>query len=105
LADDAIGHTASKIWPKGVPGPPGWSAPWVARNDAVDLGTVIRGFEKGLQSQVQVAFIGHSHQPGISWAPVTQLRNVPLVDVGSWTYGRAEFAIVATDGVGLAYLP
>jgi len=104
LLDDAYGVTDSKPWPRGVPGPAGWTAPWIAREDAVDLATVIRGFEKGLRHVVQVAFIGHSHRPGISWAPVTQLRNVPLVDVGSWTYGRAEFAVVATDGIGLARL-
>ncbi len=104
LEDDAYGTTASKPWPKGVPGPDGWSAPWVARDDAVDLGTVIRGFEKGLNHAVQIAFVGHSHRPGISWTPVTQQRLVPLVDVGSWTYGRAEFAVVATDGIGLAHL-
>jgi hypothetical protein len=104
LADDAIGTTHSLPWGRGVPGPDGWSAPWVARNDAVALGTVIRGFEKGLNHVVRVAFIGHSHRPGISWAPVTQLREVALIDVGSWTYGRAEFAVVASDGIGLAYL-
>jgi hypothetical protein len=86
------------------PGPDGWTAPWVARNDAVELGTVIRGCEKGLQHAVRIVFVGHSHRPGISWAPVTQLRDVPLIDVGSWTYGRTEFAVVATDGIGLAHL-
>jgi hypothetical protein len=104
LLDDAFGETQSKPWGKGVPGPDGWSAPWVARDDAADLGTVIRGFEKGLNHVVALAFVGHSHRPGISWSPVTQLRDVPLVDVGSWTYGRAEFALVASDGVGLARL-
>jgi hypothetical protein len=50
-----------------------------------------------------VAFVGHSHRPGISWCPVAS-RRVPLIDVGSWTYGRAEFAVVCADGVGLARL-
>jgi len=104
LEDETFGMTESKAWDKGVPGPQGWSAPWVARIDAVELGTTIRGFEKGLNHVVKVAFVGHSHRPGISWAPVTQQRLVPLVDVGSWTYGRAEFAIVASDGIGLAHL-
>lgn len=104
LADDALGTTTSLPWDTGVPGPDGWTAPWVARNDAVELGTVIRGFEKGLQHAVRIVFVGHSHRPGISWAPVTQLRDVPLIDVGSWTYGRTEFAVVASDGIGLAHL-
>lgn len=65
---------------------------------------MIRGFEKGLGAQVKVAFFGHTHRPGISWAPVTQQRAVPIVDVGSWTYGRAELALVASDGVGLCRL-
>jgi len=103
LEDDAIDETTSEAWDEGVQGPVGWTAPWVARADAADLGNVIRGFEKGLGQQVQVAFIGHSHRPGISWAPVAT-RRVALIDVGSWTYGRTEFAIVATDGIGLAHL-
>jgi hypothetical protein len=104
LADDAILTTTSEPWPAGVAGPAGWSAPWVAHGGAVDLATVIRGFEKGLGTQIKVAFFGHTHRPGISWAPVTQQRSVPIVDVGSWTYGRAELALVASDGVGLCYL-
>ena len=103
LEDEAFGTTQSLPWDRGSQGPSGWSAPWVDRGDTADLGNVIRGFEKGLDRELAVAFIGHSHRPGISWAPVAQ-RRVPLIDVGSWTYGRAEFAIVAEDGIGLAQL-
>lgn len=103
LEDDSINDQVSLPWPIGVQGPIGWSAPWVAHGGAADLGNVIRGFEKGLGQQVQVAFIGHSHRPGISWTQVAT-RRVALIDVGSWTYGRTEFAIVASDAIGLARL-
>ena len=103
LQDENFNTTASLPWARGSQGPAGWTAPWVDRGDTANLGTVIRGFEKGLNRELSVAFIGHSHRPGISWAPVAQ-RRVALIDVGSWTYGRAEFAIVAEDGIGLARL-
>lgn len=103
LADESFGTTQSLPWARGSQGPIGWAAPWVDRGDTANLGNVIRGFEKGLNRELALAFIGHSHRPGISWAPVAQ-RRVPLIDVGSWTYGRAEFAIVAEDGVGLVRL-
>lgn len=95
---------ASKPWPPAlVPGPDGWDAPWVAREQAADLGVLIAGMQEILGRQLAIAFVGHTHRPGISWMPVGA-RRVPLVDVGSWTYGRAELAIVARDGVGLARL-
>jgi len=95
---------ASVPWPKAaVQGPTGWAAPWVARDSAAQLGAAISGFELCVQHEVQVVIIGHSHRPGISWSPVAG-RRVPIVDVGSWTYGRAEFAIVCPDGIGIARL-
>lgn len=103
LEDEHINDQVSQPWDPGVQGPLGWTAPWVARNDAANLGNVVRGYEKALGQQVRVAFIGHTHRPGISWTQVAT-RRVALIDVGSWTYGRAEFAIVASDGIGLARL-
>jgi len=104
----------SKPWPAAiVPGPDDlWQAPWVARDDAVKLAQTVRGFEFCLSErnpgvppvEVEIALIGHSHRPGISWGSITADRAIPLVDVGSWTYGRAEFAVVCPDGVGLASL-
>lgn len=89
--------------PAVVPGPKGWGAPWVGRDSAVNLGGAVRGFELCVRQEVQVVLVGHSHRPGISWSPVAQ-RRVPVVDVGSWTYGRSEFAVVCPDGIGLARL-
>lgn len=95
---------ASLPWPKAlVPGPVGWAAPWVGRDAATQLGAAISGFELCVQQQVQIVFLGHSHRPGISWSPVAG-RRVPIVDVGSWTYGRTEFAVVCPDGAGIAQL-
>jgi predicted phosphodiesterase len=53
---------------------------------------------------VRVALVGHTHRPGIDWTVVETGRGVPIVDAGSWTYGRAEFAVIAEDGIGLARL-
>jgi UDP-2,3-diacylglucosamine pyrophosphatase LpxH len=87
-----------------VGGPNDWLAPWVDRSGAAQLGQSIRGYELCVDRKVQALLIGHSHRPGISWSPVTQTRRVPVIDVGSWTYGRAEFAVVCSDGIGLAAL-
>jgi hypothetical protein len=95
---------ASLPWPKAdVPGPTGWAAPWVGRDNATALGAAIAGFELCVQGEVQVVLLGHSHRPGISWSPVAG-RRVPVVDIGSWTYGRAEFGVVCPDGIGIAAL-
>jgi hypothetical protein len=69
----------------------------------VQLGAAISGFELCIGREMQVALVGHSHRPGISWSPVAG-RRVPVVDVGSWTYGRAEFAVVCPDGIGIGRL-
>jgi hypothetical protein len=99
-----VHDSASLPWDAAqVQGPAGWDAPWVSRSSAVEYGAALRGIELCLRQRVQVAFVGHSHRPGISWCPVAA-RRVPLIDVGSWTYGRAEFAVVCGDGVGLARL-
>jgi UDP-2,3-diacylglucosamine pyrophosphatase LpxH len=91
-------------WPKArVPGPSGWAAPWVARDGVTQLGAAISGFELCVKQEVEVVLLGHSHRPGISWSPVAG-RRVPVVDVGSWTYGRTEFAVVCPDGIGIARL-
>lgn len=97
-------NPASIPWPKAaVQGPAGWAAPWVARDSVHELGAAISGLERCVGKSAQVVLIGHSHRPGISWSPVAG-RRVPIVDVGSWTYGRAEFAVVCPDGIGIARL-
>jgi hypothetical protein len=104
FADPWSAEPHSLPWPKAsVLGPNGWAAPWVARDGARQLGAALSGFELCVQGEVQVAFVGHSHRPGISWSPIAG-RRVPVIDVGSWTYGRSEFAVVCPDGIGLASL-
>jgi hypothetical protein len=105
FAEPTSDDLTSLPWdPAKVAGPDGWLAPWVERSGAAQLGQCIRGYELCVDRRVEVLLIGHSHRPGISWCPVSQTRRVPVIDVGSWTYGRAEFAVVCTDGVGLAAL-
>jgi hypothetical protein len=112
IADDSFeepwskGNTSQdKLWPAAVSPLPGWDAPWVARNDADKLVRAARGLEYVTDVALQVVLVGHTHRPGIAWANITGERSIPIVDVGSWTYGRAEIAIVTPDGVGLAGIP
>jgi UDP-2,3-diacylglucosamine pyrophosphatase LpxH len=96
----------SLAWDSAHLGLAGWDAPWVARAGAVQIGPVIRSAEHAQNAhRVTLAIVGHTHRPGISWTPVAPNHSVPLIDAGSWTYGRAEFALVCEDGVGLAHLP
>jgi hypothetical protein len=95
-----------KPWPQAAGAPPAaWTAPWVARDDAAALVKAARGLEYVTDTALEVVFVGHSHRPGISSAWITAEREIALVDVGSWTYGRAEIAIVTPNGVGLAAIP
>jgi hypothetical protein len=107
LQDPVFGNTSqtSVAWPAAPASaslPVGWSAPWVVRDGAAQLGVPLLGWEKGVGRQLDLAILGHSHRPGIGWTQVDFDRRIPLVDVGSWTYGRTNFAVVGTDGVGLA---
>jgi hypothetical protein len=105
FAEPTSEDLASLAWEVAkVSGPADWVAPWIDRSGAAELGQCIRGYELCVDTHVQVTLIGHSHRPGISWSPVSATRRVPVIDVGSWTYGRAEFAVVCRDGVGLAAL-
>ena len=97
-------NPASIPWGRAaVPGPNGWGAPWVGRDSAIQLGSALSGLELCIDQRVQVVLVGHSHRPGVAWSPIAG-RRVPVVDVGSWTYGRSEFAVVCPDGIGIARL-
>jgi len=101
--DPHYNEPTSLAWPHAPVGLANWDAPWIARDGAVEIGPVIRSAEHAQANQrVTLAIVGHTHRPGISWSPVAPNHSVPLVDAGSWTYGRAEFALVCEDGVGLA---
>lgn len=90
-------------WEPTAHGLPDWDAPWVARDGAIEVGPVIRSLEHDQAGQhFALAIVGHTHRPGISWSPVGPNHAIPLIDAGSWTYGRAELALVCRDGVGLA---
>jgi hypothetical protein len=107
LADpifDDPSHT-SLAWPRAPEGasvPQGWSAPWVVRDDAAQLGVPLLGWEQQVRQDLRLGIVGHSHRPGISFTEVADGQTIPLVDVGSWTYGRTNIAIVGTDGIGVA---
>jgi hypothetical protein len=109
LQDPIFGDTnnTSLAWPVPPAGsvfPAGWSAPWVFRDGAAQLGQPLLCWEQDVGQQVTLAILGHSHRPGIGWTQIGFNRRVPLVDVGSWTYGRTNFAVVGTDGIGVAEL-
>lgn len=107
LEDPILGtpdHT-SLPWPAAPAGATvsaGWTAPWIVRDDAEQLGEPLLDWERTTGSTLAIGILGHSHRPGIGWVEVDFERRIPLVDVGSWTYGRTNFAIVCPDGVGIA---
>jgi len=49
---------------------------------------------------VRVLIVGHTHRPGVAWFTHGG-RVIPVVDVGSWTYGKSQFAIVEEGSVRL----
>jgi len=99
-------NLTSLPWPQIQKGADGWNAEsaWVARDNRSDIGQMLFDTEGVADIRIDVAFVGHTHRPGISWCLIEQNRRIPLIDVGSWTYGRSEFALVCTDGIGLARL-
>jgi len=50
---------------------------------------------------IRLVIVGHTHRPGVSWLQRSN-RTIPIIDVGSWTYGRSQFAIV-TEGSAAVY--
>lgn len=109
LQDPIFANTAhtSLAWPAAATPaavPVLWSAPWVLRDMAAQLGEPLLDWERVVERRLDLAIIGHSHRPGIGWTEVDVERRIPLVDVGSWTYGRTNFAVVCSDGIGLVEL-
>ena len=90
--------------PAGLSFPAGWTAPWTVRDAAEQLGEPLLDWERALGRELQLAIVGHSHRPGISWVEVDFERRIPLVDVGSWTFGRTDFAVLCAEGIALAEL-
>jgi hypothetical protein len=84
--------------------PEGWTAPWTVRDQVEQLGEPMLDWERNVNQRLELAILGHSHRPGISWCEVDAGRRIPVVDVGSWTYGRSSFAVVTSEGVGVAHL-
>lgn len=97
-------HT-SLPWPKASgTTPAGWSAPWVQRDHAQQLGVPLLDMQNRFGQLLDLAIVGHTHRPGISFTQTNAGHRIPLVDVGSWTYGRATFAVVCEEGVGIGVL-
>jgi hypothetical protein len=46
-----------------------------------------------LSQAIRLVVVGHTHRPGLSWFELGG-RVIPVLDVGSWTYGRSQFAII-----------
>jgi len=91
-------------WPASSVSVPGWTAPWIMRDNQEQLGEPLLDWERTIEQRLELAIVGHSHRPGIGSCEVDFGRRIPLVDVGSWTYGRSNFAVVCADGVGVASL-
>ncbi len=90
----AIADTANAMWP--IAPPPtdaqGFQSPrWSARagRDTLEKLVGALGYAAGLK----MVIVGHSHRPGVCGMLIND-KLVPLVDVGSWVWGRSQFAIV-----------
>jgi len=46
-----------------------------------------------LTQPIRLIVVGHTHRPGLSWFELDD-RVIPVLDVGSWTYGRSQFAVI-----------
>jgi hypothetical protein len=51
----------------------------------------------------RLVLVGHTHRPGVAWFTHGS-RVLPVVEVGSWTYGRSQFAIIEEGSVRLLEL-
>jgi len=79
----------------------GFQSPrWCDRGDRDHLQTVVGALPNA--ADIRMVFVGHSHRPGISalHVPVPG-RLVPLVDVGSWVWGRSQIALACEGEVRL----
>jgi hypothetical protein len=99
------------LWPKTLdwanldtpPKGPFAAAAWAARDGRDVLAKILGGLHEGHMfgaDTPRIVFVGHSHRPGISWIEVNE-QVVPVVDVGSWTYGRSQFAVAVKGEVSL----
>ncbi len=94
-------------WPEG-PSPEAGSR-WRARRWS-DYGPRRGRFERVLAAMaqaspaverpVQLLLVGHTHRPGVTWL-AREGRTIPVVDVGSWTYGRSQFGVVTEGNASL----
>lgn len=92
---------ANRQWPESTSlgDDQGFSAPrWCDREHADHLRSVLEGIAGA--STVRIAFVGHSHRPGVTAVSVRG-RFVPVVDVGSWVWGASQIAIAVEGQVGL----
>jgi hypothetical protein len=55
---------------------------------------IFRAAALSVAQAMRLVLVGHTHRPGISWFGLDG-RIVPVIDVGSWTYGRSQFAVVS----------
>jgi UDP-2,3-diacylglucosamine pyrophosphatase LpxH len=73
----------------------GFDSPrWCDRDGRDVLQTLVGALPEA--SALRLVVVGHSHRPGVSAIHIDG-KLVPLVDVGSWVWGRAQIAI-ASEG-------
>ncbi|CAN5815619.1 hypothetical protein BH09MYX1_BH09MYX1_42240 [soil metagenome] len=71
---------------------------WCDREHPEHLRALIEGISGA--SMVRIAFVGHSHRPGVTGVTVGS-RFVPVIDVGSWVWGASQIAIAVEGEVSL----
>ncbi len=98
---EQFSNVADRQWPAStsITDVAPFSAPrWSERDGSDHLRAVLEGVAGA--STVRVAFVGHSHRPGVTAVRVGG-RFVPVVDVGSWVWGAAQIAIGIEGEIGV----
>jgi Calcineurin-like phosphoesterase len=69
--------------------------------DRLSMAHVQRVLEQTtFHAALRLAFVGHSHRAGISAVQLGE-RFVPVIDCGSWAWGRSQFAVAVEGEVSL----
>lgn len=94
-------EVAQRMWPRStaIRDTAPFSSPrWCDRDGADHLRAVMEGIVGA--NATRVAFIGHSHRPGITAVHVGS-RFVPVIDTGSWVWGASQIAIGVEGEIAL----
>jgi hypothetical protein len=94
-------------WPEGDPPPDGpfsaarWSDRGGRERVTERIFEALSASVPSIAAPVRLIIVGHTHRPGVAWITGPDGRPIPVVDVGSWAWGRSQFAIGVEGSVAL----